>query len=184
MFNDLKNYIRSLIFWRTNMYWNVWPRIVFIKIMHNFAAHCWDRASREQAECQRGIISSFSDAKNCKNNLKLYYLVYHMISFYRNQGRNLLCRNTKIKTKRIRNVQWQSIGVGSGAAGAALAAPIFWLVAVLGPRFLNTQVVCFTSSDTQGCSERNHPWVSEDVCFITQIQKIAYRVVHVSSKFQ
>ena len=54
------------------------------------------------------------------------------------------------------------IGVGSGAAGAALAAPIFWLVAVFGPRFLNIQVVC---------------------C-ITQTQKIAYRVVHVSSKFQ
>jgi len=54
------------------------------------------------------------------------------------------------------------IGVGSGATGAALAAPIFWLVAVLGPRFLNTQVVCF----------------------ITQTQKIAYRVVHVSSIFQ
>jgi len=54
------------------------------------------------------------------------------------------------------------VHVGSGAAGAALAAPIFGLVAVLGPRFLNTQVVCF----------------------ITQTQKIAYRVVHVSSKFQ
>ena len=29
------------------------------------------------------------------------------------------------------------IGVGSGAAGAALAAPIFCLVAVLGPRFFS-----------------------------------------------
>ena len=29
----------------------------------------------------------------------------------------------------------KTIGVGSGAAGAALAAPIFCLVAVLGPRF-------------------------------------------------
>jgi len=51
------------------------------------------------------------------------------------------------------------IGVGSGAAGAALAAPIFWLVAVLGPPFF---------FDTRF------------VCFITQTQKIAYRVVHVS----
>jgi len=32
------------------------------------------------------------------------------------------------------------IGVGSGAAGAALAAPIFWLVAVLGPRFYIREV--------------------------------------------
>ena len=55
-----------------------------------------------------------------------------------------------------------NIGVGRGAAGAALAAPIFWLVAVLGPRFLYTRVVCF----------------------ITQTQKIAYCVVQVLSKFQ
>jgi len=54
------------------------------------------------------------------------------------------------------------IGVGSGAAGAALAAPIFRPVAILGPRFLNMRVVCF----------------------ITQTQKIANRVVQVSSKFQ
>jgi len=45
-----------------------------------------------------------------------------------------------------------------GPAGAALAAPIFWLYAVLGPRILNTRVVCF----------------------ITKTQKIEYRVVHVS----
>jgi len=32
---------------------------------------------------------------------------------------------------------FKSIGVGSGAAGAALAAPIFCLVAVLGPRFFS-----------------------------------------------
>jgi len=50
------------------------------------------------------------------------------------------------------------IGVGSGAAAVALAVPIFWLVADLGPRFLNTRVLYF----------------------ITKTQKFAYRLVHVS----
>jgi len=36
-----------------------------------------------------------------------------------------------------------NIGVGSGAAGAALAAPIFCLVAVLGPRCLFRYASCF-----------------------------------------
>ena len=35
-----------------------------------------------------------------------------------------------------------NIGVGSGAAGAALAAPIFCLVAVLGPRFFFRYASC------------------------------------------
>jgi len=34
------------------------------------------------------------------------------------------------------------IGVGSGAAGAALAAPLFCLVAVLGPRFFSRYASC------------------------------------------
>ena len=47
-------------------------------------------------------------------------------------------------------------GVGSGAAGAALAAPIFWLVALWGPRFLNTRVACFYYQDTEiGISRRS-----------------------------
>ena len=40
-------------------------------------------------------------------------------------------------------IRIQHIGVGSGVAGAAFAATIFWLVAVLVPRFLNTRLACF-----------------------------------------
>jgi len=52
-------------------------------------------------------------------------------------------KNTKLKSPTNRNCFTVNIGVRSGAAGAASAAPIFWLVAVLGPRFLYSRVVCF-----------------------------------------
>jgi len=66
MFNDLKNYIRSLIFWRTNMYWNVWPKIVFIKIMHNLT--CLQLiAGTEQAESKQ----------SAREELFLHFVVTH-----------------------------------------------------------------------------------------------------------
>jgi len=58
------------------------------------------------------------------------------------------------------------IGVGSGAAGAAVVAPIFWLVAVLGPWFLNTRVVCFITK-TQTLSENG-------ICKLETIEHLCY----------
>jgi len=41
------------------------------------------------------------------------------------------------------------IGVGSGAAGAAIAAPIFCLVAVLGPPFFRYASCLFYNPDIE-----------------------------------
>jgi len=58
------------------------------------------------------------------------------------------------------------IGVGSGAARAAVGAPIFWLVGVFGPRFFNTRVACFITK-TQTLSENG-------ICTFETIRHICF----------
>jgi len=53
-----------------------------------------------------------------------------------------------------------------GPQGAGVAAPIFWLVAVLGPRFLNMRVVCFITK-TQTLSENG-------ICKLETIEHLCY----------
>ena len=76
-------------------------------------------------------------------------------------------------------MQVQFIGVGSGAAGAALAAPIFCLVAVLGPRFFRYAICLFYNSDIEilrarfarGCFFKNSFIINNVKCWVLNIER-------------
>jgi len=52
------------------------------------------------------------------------------------------------------------------AAGAVVTAPLFWLVAVFGPRFLNTRVACFITK-TRTLSENG-------ICILKTTKHLSY----------